>query len=91
MVIGDIQICIDGSNIENTKTSKFLGIYIDQSLTWDEHIKYTCNKLAKITGILIRARNKLYTPSLVTLYNTLALPYFSYGITLWGKTYKESY
>ena len=63
VVIADIDICIDGSNIENTKTSKFLGIYIDQSLTWDEHIKYTCNKLAKITGILIRARNKLYTSS----------------------------
>ena len=83
----DLNININGTCIQSTDKTKFLGVYIDQGLTWEAHINYTCNKISKITGVLLRARNKLYTDAMITLYNTLALPYFSYGITLWGMTY----
>src|SRR6218665_2539943 len=35
----DININIDGNNMDQVISTKFLGIYIDQHLTWAEHIK----------------------------------------------------
>lgn len=39
---------IDGNNRSQVASTKYLGIYIEQFLTWDEHIKIIANKLAKI-------------------------------------------
>ena len=49
---------------------------------------HICNKVSKAIGILVEARRILGIDSLVTLYNTLIKPYFSYCIALWGNTFK---
>ena len=37
-------------------TTKCLGVYVDQHLTWKEHIKnIIANKIAKIVGIIARS------------------------------------
>ena len=35
---------------------KFLGIYIDEGLTWKSHISYICKKISKSVGIMYRFR-----------------------------------
>ena len=67
---------------------KFLGIWIDENLTWKVHINHVNNKLSKCAGILYRASGVLNTPSLLTLYYSLAYPHLIYGILLWGNAYK---
>ena len=47
------------------------------------------NKLNKTIGILYRARAKLYTNTLKTLYTSLVYPYLTYCLTIWGHTYKS--
>jgi len=37
---------IDGNNIEQVTYIKFVGLYIDEHLTWNTHIKITTSKLA---------------------------------------------
>jgi hypothetical protein len=34
---------------------KFLGVYIDEHLSWKEH-NYICNKIAKSVGIIYRSQ-----------------------------------
>ena len=38
-----IQIAINGSNIENVNSTKYLGVYIDHHLNWKDHIAYISN------------------------------------------------
>jgi len=38
-------LLIDGNNIELVTNTKFWGLYIDEHLTWNEHIKITTSKL----------------------------------------------
>ena len=38
--------------------TKYLGLYIDESLTWVEHIKKTWDELTKVAGILYKVKNK---------------------------------
>ena len=69
--------------------TKFLRVAIDEHLTWDNHIKYTTSKKAKITGIQYKTRYRLNRIALRMLYNTLVLPYIAYCLINWGKTYNK--
>ena len=47
MKVANNNITITGNTIKQVKKPKFLGLYIDEHLTWNEHIKVTSNKIAK--------------------------------------------
>ena len=42
-----VSIIIDGSNVENTKEQKLLGIKFDSSLSFKGHIQVSVKKLVK--------------------------------------------
>ena len=60
----DITINIDGNVINKVSSTKFLGIHIDDQLTWKEHINTVYSKVSKSLSILYR------TKSLLNLKNT---------------------
>ena len=78
------DIIINGSKITKVDKAKFLGVIIDNKLTWNHHINHIAKKISKGTGIIIKARKYFNTTTLANLYNTLILPYISYGIHVWG-------
>lgn len=80
------SIQLDGKNIERVCHAKFLGVYIDQELTWNKHIQEICTKISKNIGIMSRISYKLNTPILSKLYNTLILPYLNYCNFIWTST-----
>jgi hypothetical protein len=53
---------------------KFLGVYIDEHLSWKEHINYICNKIAKSVGIIYRSQYLLSSVTRLSLYYTLIYP-----------------
>ena len=79
-----IELKFDNELIKPVKTVKFLGIYLDENLTWDYHIKYIRNKLSKNLFILKRVRHCLPTHSLRTLYYSYIHSVLVYGIAVWG-------
>ena len=75
--------------IQRTNSCKFLGIMIDDKLTWSEHISYTKSKLCRSLYAISRSKNVVPLKHLKTLYDSLIHPYISYGIVLWGSTYSS--
>jgi len=65
--------------IKRVSNVKFLGVIIDEHLTWKSHINLVKNKAAKMIGIIKRL--KFTFP----LYNAFVLPCLNYGIILWGR------
>ena len=48
MNITDIpRLCINGAEIDGVTTFKLLGIIISSDLSWDSHVIYILNKVAK--------------------------------------------
>ena len=47
-------ISIDGFTIKRTKVVKYLGLVVDDALTWSLHIDYISTKIARGVGILKR-------------------------------------
>jgi len=82
------NITVNNSILERVKNIKFLGVVLDQNCTWKDHIDYIAKKISKCLGILTKARKVLTTTSLVTLYNSIIKPYFTYCIIIWGNTCK---
>ena len=46
------KLIISNYEIQREESIKFLGVLLDQHLTWKEHIKLTENKIAKNIGML---------------------------------------
>ena len=82
-----IDIHLANSSIKRAKCAKFLGIYIDEKLKWDEHIYNMNKKISKSFFAIRKARHVLSRKHLTTLYYSLVYPYLAYGVTLWGSTY----
>ena len=55
---------INNHDIERINTMKFLGVLLDDNLSWKEHIKYLENKIAKNIGLMYRAKPFLDKESL---------------------------
>ena len=80
------EICLRDRNIERTNTIKFLGIRLDDKLTFQNHISYISSKVSRAIGIINRITYLVPFPQLLNLYYTMIYPHFLYGITVWGKS-----
>jgi hypothetical protein len=69
---------------------KFLGIFINENISWKHHIDHVCNKISKSIGINSRSRFVLSTRTKLSLYYTLIYPYISYCNIVWSSTYATS-
>ncbi len=78
------KIILDGTLLDRVKFTKFLGVFIDECLTWKNHIDCICKTISRKIGVMNKL--KYYVPDsiLFTLYCTLILPYINYGILIWG-------
>jgi hypothetical protein len=74
---------IDRHSIEFVDEFNFLGFIIDKHLSWKNHIYHISKKISKVTGVICRLKHFLPRHVLVTIYNSLILSQFNYGILLW--------
>ena len=79
-----IDIKIDGLQIRQVEHVKYLGVWLDQHLNWNEHMKLTSSKIASRLALLRRIRKYLTIDSAKLLANALVLPYFDYCCTSWS-------
>ena len=82
--VDEINVQINGTQIERVKSFNFLGIMLDEKLTWKSHIEMVAKKISKVTGILYRPKNIFPENVLFVLYNSLIVSYINYGLLLWG-------
>ena len=83
-------IKIGSYEILETDNTKFLGIFIDKSLTFKNHSNYLRQKISKSIGILYKLNKFLPNLVMQKLYFTLVYPYFLYAIEAWHSTYENT-
>ena len=74
--------------LERKDHIKYLGVLIDEKLSWKYHIAYICSRLARNIGIFYKLRHYMTLARLKQLYYSLIYPYISYAILACGSTYK---
>ena len=75
---------INNQKIPQVHSTKFLGVIIDDKLSWEDHVSHLENKL-KSSLVMIKRIMK-YIPKLhyMKLYHSLFLSHLTYGISCWG-------
>ena len=79
-----LQLHIDGFPIKKTKATKFLGVVIDEQLSWGPHITALKRKLNYATATLNRIRDSVPKELHKDLYHTLFESHLTYCISVWG-------
>ena len=67
--------------------TKFLGIIIEEYLTWEMHINHFCNIIARNVGILQKLRHFIPAYVLKILYHSLILSHLQYCTLLRAHSY----
>ena len=85
LAIPNLQI--GNKNIETVSSIKFLGVMLDEHLSWKDHIKMVENKLAKNLRLLYCVNQYLNESSLKTVYFSYIHSYLNYANIAWASTY----
>ena len=65
----DIEIQFHGRNIEGVSSFCYLGVTLDEHLSWNEHVEIICHKVSKRLGLLSRIRPYLTQKAAKCVYN----------------------
>ena len=78
-ISGIPNLKIGSKNIEKTSSIKFLGVMLDEHISWNDHIKTVESKLTKNIGLLNRDSYFLSKYFLKTNYFFYIHSYFNYA------------
>jgi len=80
----DINVVIDETSLEYTDTFKYLGVTINSTMSWGDHVEAISTKINQRLGLLKRIRHLLPLETRTTLYNSLVCLLFDYANAIWG-------
>ena len=89
---GTVSINSSGHNINEITETTYLGVIIDNKLTWNAHINHISKKISKSVSLLKMLKYTFTSRILKSLYYSFVYPYFSYCNLVWGgaaKTHLE--
>ena len=85
-----IQLNVNGEHLNESNYAKYLGVLIDNNLTWKQHIQHVNTNVAKSIEILAKMRHFVPNDILRNIYNAFISPHINYGIINWGGAYQNS-
>ena len=71
-------LCMEGKEVSQVKFFKYLGVLLDECLSFNDHINYVRSKVASRLGLLSRLRGCLTTEAANKIYLSTVLPILSY-------------
>ena len=83
----DLNLVIGRSFIERTSVKKFLGIYIDEKISFAEHTDKISTKLSRGVGLMRKMKHIVPRSVMKQLYYSFIYSIFTYGITCYGSAY----
>ena len=84
----NINIVINGTQAEEKQDAKYLGVMLDNKLSYSCHIKHVKAKITKGNAILYKIRKYVPNSSLVNSYHAFIHSHINYGLNVWGQASK---
>ena len=78
------SLSFDGTTIYRVHETKYLGVIIDDKLTWGSHIDYVNKKLAKLRYVFRTLAKYISSKQAKQLYYSFAHPHIQYAIEIHG-------
>ena len=80
----DIELRINDMVIHNQKETKFLGMWLDQSLNWHSHVQKLILKIKRNKYLLNNGKHLMDLNTKKLVYYSHIASHIQYGLLLWG-------
>ena len=80
----DFIVSVDNREIERVTSYKYIGVEIDETLSWRNHTDSLCKKVSAGIGAIKRVRHLVPSQTLHQMYDALVEPYLEYCCEVWG-------
>ena len=82
------KLIMDNEQLEQVKEIKFLGVILNDKLTWENHKNYLKRKISQCIGIIYNCKNIMTEQEIINIYKTFIQSNFLYAIEAWGHSIK---
>lgn len=79
------NICVNGQKLNIVTEIKYLGVHLDQTLSFKKHIKRMCNSIKYNISIFRHIRNSLTTEASFMYFNAMISPHITYCLSCWSQ------
>ena len=88
--LDEITIKINKSKLSPVPNVNYLGVVLDEFLSWDAHVNQLCKNLAQTNGILSKLRHYVPQKTCISVYFSLFYSFILYGSLAWQFTSKTN-
>ena len=85
----DLNLIIGNAQIQRTSVQKFLGVHIDDRLTFGEHTNKISTQISRSVGVMRRMRQIVPRDVLRQLFYAFIYSKYTYAITCYGSAYQN--
>ena len=82
-----INLKLNGIDVEEKEVTKYLGVLIDNKLSWKPHIECVKTKLARGNGMISKIRYYVNDLCLLNLFYSFIQSHVNYNLINWSSTY----
>ncbi len=80
----ECKLYLSNKQLKKVQSTKFLGVIIDETLTWESHIDHLEAKLNSCIVTIKRIKSCIPKNEYLKIYNALFMSHLSYCISCWG-------
>src|SRR5215469_7958124 len=81
-----MQVNCEGKQITLANERKFLGLFINNTLSWKPHIEYIRAKLSSACYAMMSIKPYVIKNTLKIIYNSYFNSIMTYGLLFWGNS-----
>ena len=83
------EVIVNHNNIPLTNSVKYLGVILDNKLTWQPHIEQISVKLSRACGMIFKLRHYVPLSTLKLIYYSMFHSVLQYSVINWGRASKH--
>ena len=84
--LDDFAISVNADKLQLVEQAKYLGLWVRNDLSWDDHILELCRKMYYYVHMFRRLRKILPSQLLLNIYKSYVQSKIDYGLSIWGCT-----
>ena len=84
-----LSIHVDAVTVEQVQVHKYLGVVLNDTLTWSDHVDMVCGKVNRNLNLLHRLSWFLPSSLLLIYLKSYVLPHFDYCDVVWSSCTQE--
>ena len=82
----NLKLFYNYETLQTIKSDKILGVFVDNNLSWSEHVKHLTKKIASYIWLLSKIKTFLSQEHHVQFYKSYIQPHIDFCNIVWGST-----